>query len=81
MSTDERTPKATEPSALDEARSADAVPGSQHLPPVKPDLSEEPGNAGSPHQGQSGHGGSGEDAELQSVGQSQSDRAAGSTSS
>lgn len=80
MSTDESTPKVTERNALEEPRSTDAVPGSQHLPPVEPDLSEEPGNAGSPHQGQSGHGGSGEDAELQSVGQSQSDRAAGSSS-
>ncbi|MGI8401889.1 MAG: hypothetical protein ACR2NS_09870 [Gemmatimonadaceae bacterium] len=79
MSTDERTPNPTEPSALDEARSADAVPGSKDFPPLQRDLSDEPGNAGSPHHGQSGHGGSGKDAELQSVGQSQSDRAAGSS--
>ncbi len=80
MSTDERTRKATEPSALDEARSTDAVPGSQPLPPVQGDQADEPGHAGSPHHGQSGHAGSGKDAEVQSVGQSQSDRAAGSNS-
>ncbi len=80
MSTNEPTPEAAEPSALDEARSTDAVPGAQDLPPVQGDPSNEPGNAGSPHHGQSGHGGSGQDAELQSVGQSQSDRAAGSSS-
>ncbi len=80
MSNNERTPKAPEPSVLDESRSSDAVPGSQQLPPVQGDKSEQPGDAGSPHHGQSGHGGSGKDAELQSVGQSQSDRAAGSSS-
>ena len=80
MSTNESTPKPTEPSALDEAQSRDAGPGSGQLPPVQGDLRDQPGNAGSPHQGQSGHGGSGEDSELQSVGQSQSDRAAGKSS-
>lgn len=80
MSKDERTPAATEPSALDEARSGKAVPGSEHLPPVQDDPDDEPGSAGSPHRGQAGHGGSGGDAELQSVGQSQSDRAAGKSS-
>ncbi len=39
-----------------------------------------PDKVGSPHKGQSGRGGSGDDAELQSVGQSQSDRAAGKSS-
>ncbi len=80
MSITEPTHQATEPSAPDEARSPDAIPGSQHLPPVQGDQSDEPGNAGSPHHGQSGHGGSGQDADLQSVGKSQSDRAAGSSS-
>ncbi|MBA3579607.1 MAG: hypothetical protein H0W42_06410 [Gemmatimonadaceae bacterium] len=80
MSTNERTPEVTKPGALDEVRSTDAVPGSRNLPPVEGDLSDEPGNAGSPHHGQSGHGGSGQDAELQSAGKSQSDRAAGSSS-
>lgn len=39
-----------------------------------------PDAVGSPHKGQSGRAGSGQDAELQSVGQSQSDRAAGKSS-
>jgi hypothetical protein len=39
-----------------------------------------PAPVGSPHKGQSGTAGSGDDAELQSVGQSQSDRAAGKSS-
>jgi hypothetical protein len=47
---------------------------------VQGDQASEPGDAGSPHHGQGGHGGSGKDASLQSVGQSQSDRAAGSSS-
>jgi hypothetical protein len=80
MSKHARTPKATEPTALDVIRSLDAVPGSQHLPPVQGDLNDEPGDADSPHHGQGGHAGSGKDANLQSVGQSQSDRAAGSSS-
>lgn len=80
MTTDKRISEATEPSALDEARSGKAVPDPRHLPPVEGDPRDEPGSAGSPHQGQTGHAGSGQDAELQSVGQSQSDRAAGSSS-
>lgn len=70
----------TEPSALEEARSSDAVPGDQNLPPVQNSKRGEPGTADDPHHGQSGHAGSGKDAKLESVGQSQSDRAAGSSS-
>ncbi|MDQ2667318.1 MAG: hypothetical protein M3Z05_15070 [Gemmatimonadota bacterium] len=80
MSKEENSSKATEPTALAEAQSRKAVPGSQHLPPVQGDQRNEPGNAGSPHHGQSGHAGSGEDADVQSIGQSQSDRAAGKSS-
>lgn len=80
MSTDESTPKSTEPDALDEVQSRKAVPGSQHLPPVQGDPRNEPGSAGSPHRSQSGHGGSGKDAEVQSIGESQSDRAGGKSS-
>ncbi|MGI9090103.1 MAG: hypothetical protein ACR2GG_03240 [Gemmatimonadaceae bacterium] len=69
----------TGPSALEEARSSDAVPGDQNLPPVQHSKKGEPGNADDPHHGQSGHAGSGKDAQLESVGQSQSDRAAGSS--
>ncbi len=68
------------PSVLEEVRSSDAVPGDQHLPPVQNSKKGEPGNADDPHHGQSGHAGSGKDASLESVGQSQSDRAAGSSS-
>lgn len=67
------------PSALEEARSTKAVPGDQHLPPVQNSKKGEPGTADDPHHGQSGHAGSGKDAQLESVGQSQSDRAAGSS--
>ncbi len=80
MSTEERTPTAKEPSALDVARARNAVPDPQPLPPVEDDPRDEPGDAGSPHKGQAGHGGSGDAAELNSVGQSQSDRAAGKSS-
>jgi hypothetical protein len=50
------------------------------LPPLQGDPRDEPGTAGSPHRGQSGKAGSGEDAKLESVGESQSDRAAGKSS-
>jgi hypothetical protein len=80
MSTNERTRKATESSTPDDARSRDPVPDSQHLPPLQGDPRDEPGTAGSPHRGQSGKAGSGEDAKLESVGESQSDRAAGKSS-
>lgn len=69
-----------EPTALEEARSSDAVPGDQQLPPLEHGKRNEPGTAGEPHHGQAGHAGSGKDAELESVGQSQSDRAAGKSS-
>lgn len=69
-----------EPSALDVARSGHAPLGNHDLPPVQNSKEGEPGNADDPHHGQSGHGGSGKDSKLQSVGQSQSDRAAGKSS-
>lgn len=80
MSTDEGTPKAKDAKTPDDARSDKADPKSQQLPPVKNDPRDEPGDVGSPHKGQAGHAGSGDDAELQSIGQSQSDRAAGKSS-
>lgn len=80
MSKGKRKPKATEPSALDEARSRDAAPEIVDLPPVQGDPRDEPGNAKSRRKGQAGHAGSGKDAELQSVRRSQSDRAAGKSS-
>lgn len=80
MSTDKRAKTATEPSALEVARSSTVIPDSLHLPPVQNDLEDEPGDAGSPHKGQAGHAGSGDAAALNSVGQSQSDRAAGKSS-
>ena len=73
MSTDKRTPPPNEPSVEALVRSDDAVPGDQDIPPM-------PDTPRATHQGQSGTAGSGEDAELQSIGQSQSDRAAGSSS-
>lgn len=69
-----------ERSALDVARAGDAPLGDHDLPPVQNSKKGEPGNADDPHHGQSGHGGSGKDSTLQSVGQSQSDRAAGKSS-
>ena len=63
-----------EPSALDVARGD--LPHEQ-LPRVQDDPRNEPGTAGEPHHGQAGHAGSGKDARLESVGQSESDRAAG----
>jgi hypothetical protein len=65
---------------LGEVQSRKEVPASQQLPPVQGDQRNKPGSAGSPHKSQSGHGGSGKDATVQSVGQSQSDRAAGKSS-
>lgn len=80
MKDDKSGNEAREPSALEEARSSSATPGNQHLPPVQHSKEGEPGTVDEPHHGQAGHAGSGKDAELESVGQSQSDRAAGKSS-
>lgn len=58
----------------------DPVPGSSDDKTISSVEDVMPDKVGSPHKGQSGRGGSGDDAELQSVGQSQSDRAAGKSS-
>lgn len=80
MSTEERMPNTTaRPSSPDDRLAAADGSDSQQLPPEERELSEQPGDVGSPHRGQSGKGGSGKDASLQSIGQSQSDRAAGSS--
>lgn len=78
QSKDKKTPH--EPSALEVARAGDAPLGNHDLPPVQHSKKGEPGHADDPDYGQSGHGGSGKDSDLQSVGQSQSDRAAGKSS-
>lgn len=77
MSSDERTPAR---GADDTDSAAGAARSAQPLPPVEGNPRGEPGSADAPHQPQSGRAGSGQDAELQSIGQSQSDRAAGKSS-
>lgn len=74
----DKTPK--EPSVLDAIRAKDGVIGNNHLPPVEGAERDELGNPGGPPHGLSGHAGSGKDATLESVKQSESDRAAGKSS-
>jgi hypothetical protein len=52
----------------------------QQLPSADGDPGEHPARTGSKKEGQSGRGGSGDAADLQSVEQSQSDRASGTSS-